>query len=75
MCINDNWTATPSAANLPRPSFGDIDEVVDVERYFGCEYYELQRFPGLMCAAEMFAPLDDTPAEVIEEKELEHETA
>lgn len=75
MCINDNWTATPEAAKLPRPAFGDIDEVIDTEYYFGAAYYELQRFPDLMCAAEMFAPLSDEPAEVIEEKELDHATA
>lgn len=62
---------SPSAMNKPRPSVGDIDNVTDEVKFFGSVYYELERFgDDSLFAAECFATLPDTPAEVIEETEM-----
>lgn len=59
MCISNEWIPSASAALLPTPMFGDIDEVTDSVCYFGGEYYELQRFPDSLFHVKMFAPLSD----------------
>lgn len=59
--------------NAPRPEVGDIDEVTDSRHNSeGKLYYYLARFGrDYAYCADLFATLPDTPAEVIEEKELQ----
>lgn len=59
--------------NAPRPEVGDIDEVTDSGKdHKGDLYYFLARFGrDYAYKANLFATLPDTPAEVIEETELQ----
>ncbi len=58
MCVNDNWVEDESCEGHPRPSFGDIDEVID-ECWNQIEYYELARFPLIIFAKSNFIPLSN----------------
>lgn len=69
MCIADNWIEGYQCENHPRPKYGEIDEVID-ECWDKIDYYELQRFPGIIFAKQNFIPLssiDET--ELIKERE------
>ena len=59
--------------NAPRPKVGDIDEVSgELKDVRGVLYYNLVRFGSFYAyQSDLFAVLPDTPAEVIEETELQ----
>lgn len=72
MCIEPIVNIADGCHNWPRPEVGDIDTVVKQKTIQGHLYYGLERFEarnGFL--AECFATLPDTPAEVIEETELQ----
>jgi hypothetical protein len=59
--------------DAPRPQVGDIDVVIKEKvNSNGLLYYYLQRFgEEYSYMAKLFATLPDTPAEVVEESELQ----
>lgn len=71
ICISNKWEPAPEAVNDPRPEIGDIDTVVKDFMHDSHRFYEIERFRDTYYGAEMFATLPDTPAEVVEETELQ----
>jgi hypothetical protein len=70
VCINDQWSPSPSAIDNPRPRIGDIYTVTD-EVYvpkFGGVFYEFEDYPDCFYYKAMFVELPDPSAdELIEE--------
>lgn len=76
MCVTQLTNEEENVKGAPRPQVGDIDTVANEHKRNGLLYYILDRFgPELGFLSKHFAVLPDTPAEVIEEKELETVTA
>lgn len=77
MLVRPFTDVRPEFRNAPRPEIGDVDEVVGELRHeTGGLYYHLGRFGRIYAyQADLFAPLPDIPAEVIEEEETEFVTA
>lgn len=77
MLVTSFTDVNEKCKNAPRPKVGDIEEVSgELKDVRGVIYYNLVRFGSFYAyQSDLFAILPDDPAEVIEEKELEYETA
>lgn len=73
VCINDKWVPSPLAVNNPLPTIGDVFTVKDEVfcKKYNAYFYEFVEYPNCFYHKPMFVEIDDTPAEVIEETELQ----
>lgn len=76
ICIDDNWKSQPKYDELPRPVFGDVDEVIDYLEALGpfAEAYELKRFAGNCYAVSHFAPLSDLDETIIHADKIKEDS-
>lgn len=76
ICLSEPKEVVRSGINdNAKVYIGNIYTVVNVVEYNNEDYYKLKDVEGCLFFSEMFAPIEEGPAEVIEEQELSHATA